>query len=723
MKRKCLIFVFLLYLFFIITNTFSGNVSAETKVIQTPKTVEEYNVFLKNSIWEGIYISGRGIPEIYDPKTRSYKKLNTSRLFTTGEVFFGDHNDVSDNDYVGGEYRFLGLDFFGNPFPNRSFPADYSTSGNPIIRDYVLNPYENRNILDNSYVPLSDVFNNSQKLKMLFMFSGVIFSTNQSQTMIDNWNLSFDDVYARNQELYSYNNPNWRERGNENQLLQIPFDKLKKINNISIPSTTFSKGQMATWHYTNTAGGILYDIFPINKLYLLNVGNNLTAKKLDVIEVVDGNYEVYMEVKNTSKSEINTNVPLPTRLKIKIGNDISIIETESFGDEWEYKETKRRYLAKFKVKELISPNTKITVSAMFNPNKDNDFKEITYDDNQISKSVYTPSNNFCNVSGSGESERYAIKTCTSWDSEGNCIYKGYTYHSISLLHSAKVDFNKSKQYLLGGWTRYGNHTSDSHNNVPKATGTNILEDKWNVSLINIPNSQLKKYGVSRDMIESLSELNVSKDEVKRLLRAGRSLELYGTMKVDLKIMSFSGESDINKRKKKFMKELIESLKTEGVKVSEGVVEDFEGNSKVKARVDKERTNNGDYITSSESKVRKTTFGTYREVNRYEKEFSFIIPIESVNEGGKQETDQGNLGSDYEVGNALNSFYTNVKNKNGLYGLSLSAFLNGKNIDSELNKNKVCYSIPEKFKIDGNIYDDVGTEDIDVDKDFDDDWDF
>jgi hypothetical protein len=645
----------------------------------------------------------------YSFKTNRSYSLNTSRYNADRLIFYGDEGDVSGiigkpNDVVNGIYRFMGItNDLKYAFSNSDFKFDHGTDGNIKGRKYYTSIYNNRaGVKNNSFKPYKNDWNRPFDIWTAFNFMGKSMNIADATKLHNEWYDSIDDKYDRDHATYRTNSGGfWIERSTDNEFMKFSSAKRKSILFIIQPPTEYSAGTAAEWHQVRVGGATrhFYDIFHINAMALGQ--DNFKATKLDVKEISDGTYEVYFTVNNSSGKDVDTLADIRTSMSIQMGGStFPIPDSTDFGSVWIKGQTKRVYMFVFSVDPSTPSNTPITVNANFN--YDQAFPEKTYSDNSLSRTVLTAPNPTCSVGGVGESKSYQIRQSDYYyDSNGDIQWYSWCESRTAFLsHSAKVMYDNTRQTLLGTWSLNSKGHDAMDNEVPDAKKADFGNDKFNIKITNhgIP-------GIT---------------DPKRVIRAGRDVMMHSTMVVDLSIMSFDSYGDVNSRKDAFINHLISTLKSEGVDVGSGVIVNNKDNSKIKAQLDplrsikvkKDKTNPIEYFGSS----------SCLRIQRYSKEFTIEIPIATKNEGGIQQTAQGDFKEDptYKVKNALTSFYTSINSLDGVKGIRLMGELDSSKLDGNLGTSMYCNSRSEKFGIQGNIYDDIRADETDK---HDDDWDF
>lgn len=635
------------------------------------------------------------------------KNINLSTFSENKDFYYGNSNDVKGNTKIHGIYTSIGLTSYEDSFPNRKTPYSVCTTGDIKNRNYILKPFKNKASINNSkYKPKHEEFNNPLLLQKYFIASNKYYSLQKTKDVKREWLENLNDPYAEDDE-YDLKQSYFKSLGcftrsdNNNQWDSISATKKDDIIHLIQVPTDYSHGVAIVFHKVYNQKGVYlgdyFDQFYIDPL----LGDNFKATTLNVNEVSSNNYEIHFEVTNASNRYVNTNQALTSLITIEIGGHKQSFEISEHGVEWEKGEKKISYFGTIELPPSTPENTKMKVTANFNNNKI--FDEKNYLDNIISSEIKTSSYPICTVSGGTENKDYSVRVCDSWvtNHKGNtvCASTVCDKRTINLSHDAKVKYNDSKQTLLGVWSRNTKgHTEMT--NVPKAYNADIEKEEYFIEINN----------------HVISELKV--DPFRRILRAGRSLEMYSLLEIELSIMSFEGLTDIEARKNNFITHLEDTLKSKGVDLGDGKVTNNNKKDSVKAQLDELRKKK-----ETSTPMATETFGetSCTVIERYTKKYKIFIPIKTKNEGGISTTNQGTFVEDvtYKVQDAISLFYTNINTMNGLHALEFEADVDGSKIGQGVNQ-VFCKSTPERFGIQGNIYDDIRTIDV---NDEDDDWDF
>lgn len=646
--------------------------------------------------------------------------VNFSRFEQYQEFYYGNTSNAIDNSTTRGKVRFMGRTSYEDNFLNRESMPDGCTTGDIKGRSYMVDPFDNKSKLNNNkYKPRHDNFNNVNRLVIYFDSSGKSYSIPEVTAIKRTWLNKLNDSYAMDDpyeptwddfKSFTYDGKNtcWKTRTKANQWTGMGMTKREQVVHITQIPTEISYGQFVAFHKAPASQGnfYYYDNFLINPL----MSNDFVATKLEIIESGGGSYEIFFTVRNDHGKDITLEKDLPTRLRFKVdGVEVAKTYTQDFGTVWKKAQSKRVKIGEFSLGPDLPEGTAIEVEAKYNHNEKLDYTEIRYDNNMLTKKIFTETYPVCTIGGGSENKLYSYRV-TDYDrpvtgsySDGTSyIYYPYTIcknEFAYLNHSASLDYNKAKQTLVGTWS-LNTKGHSSMTNVPKAYDAKPAEGKY---FIEITEPKFK-------------ELKIN--PIRRILRAGRDVSMYSTMDIEMSIMSFEGGGDIDSRKEAFKQELIRTLKANGVDVGSDAVKNNNKKDSVQSIVN-------DDIGISE-KAGPLTFVEFGEdscikIKRFQREYEISIPIKTKNEGGIQNTNQGDFSSDitYEVSNVIEKFYTDINTKDGLHALQFETNMDGSKIGPGVG-SMLCKAKPERFGVQGNIYDDVRADET---NNHDDDWDF
>lgn len=659
---------------------------------------------------------------------------NTSWLEVHAYLFYGTAHDANalglfdgSNTWYGAPInnnRFMGVTQ-GNRyvFPNRSIPEDVNTWGDPINRKFI--DWRNSDIKNGivSKTKIDVPWNRASHIAGAFLDEGVDMSEADAQILYEKWLDAFDDHYARNHEYYK-NKPGsvFKRYGDtSNHFLRMSKADRGKLAFIVQPPTEYTYGTFLEWHWyggDTNSGSHLYDSFNINPL--LSSGINFKATKLD-LNLVGDTVDINFTVKNDSENEEKFKEKVKTTLRV-FKNGLLIYEDanlEVFQDVWGKDESQTVNLGEINVGSL-QDSDEIRVYAEFNtPTRTK--KEKTYTDNAKTTAIKKPKQEMCPFGGSGSTKIYQVRVCGEYrtatdyytNPDGSTYSYTYTYcawtycdnRTIALRHNVSFYFNEDRQALLGMWSSNTSGHLKYKGKVQDATNADVVNEKW------------------KEKISSNSVPGVSK--LKRVIRAGRSLQMYGTIEIDMRIESFV-KGTLDNSQKAFVQALINDLKTVGLEVDSsndaGIVTNEQGKDKVPAQVDSSRVkNDGKYIKYSAGGVGEVIYGSNTclpQVPVYDKSYTFEIPVKTKNTNGKQDTSNGDYKPklSYDVNSGVADFFTNVNTRNGVHGMKFITTLTGNRIDPGFGATKECDTLPEEFAVQGNIYDDIRTEEVEVEED-------
>lgn len=698
--RKLIKYVMYICVFALFSTLFTVQASAVSVSEMKTFIKDEYNgFFMKN----GAYVS-----------LRDGYAINFSNFDRYKEFYYGSPGSV-DSDQVKGVWRFLGRTSYEDKFLNRDAPPDGCTTGNLKGRTYVTNPFDNKSKIVNSYKPKHDEFNKVSKIWGYFLKSNKTYSMEEVRNIKRSWLDLLDDSYAMDDSL----DKNWSvfkdlgcwvNRTNANQWLAMSMSKRESLVHITQIPTEYSYGQFVEFHKAPASQGNrhYYDthyIYPTMR-------DNFKATKLELVKAADGMYELFFTVKNDHGRAVTLQKDLPTMIKVSLNGVDQGLDTEAFGfgTVWKKDQSKRVKIADLPLGFDLPEGTEIKVEAKYNYKETVDYVEIGYEDNVKTTKIFTDTFPVCIIGGGSENKLYSYRV-TDYDRPVNStpdefgysyVYYPYTIcknEYAFLSHSASLNYNKAKQTLVGTWS-LNTKGHSTMNKVPKAFDAKPAEGKYSIEITE----------------PKFKELKIN--PIRRILRAGRDVSMYSTMDIELSIMSFEGGGDIDSRKEAFKQELINTLKAKGYDLGSGAVKNNNKKDSVKSIV-----NDDIGISEKSGPLIIVEFGedSCIKIKRFQREYEISIPIKTKNEGGIQNTNQGDFSSDitYEVSNVIEKFYTDINTKDGLHGLQFETNMDGSKIGPGVS-SMLCEAKPERFGIQGNIYDDVRSDET---NNHDDDWDF
>ena len=688
----------------------------------------------------------------------SYKKTKIPLRFGEydkhGFVHFGTPDQVKTitgqvNDRKGSEYRFLGTSADGvTPLTNFEFPDDIPTDGDTIGRKYVNNSWTRPNTLTNNFKPGPGVYNTPSNVKSIILykqyFKGHIDSMPYNidgQRMIDEWLRGIYDRYQRDHAYYKRTSKFWARSSSRtsNEFQKMSPSKLRSIAYIAMPPTMYTYGVANTYYDCGSvsASGYCYDVHWIDPIstHKSPVKPNLVASSVKARATSPIYYEVTFSAKNVANTNLTANVYSQGKYRIGGGAWKSMatpMAAVRHGSDWSKNKVNGALMGGIYVPPGTPVGTRIDVEVEINPvrggSRGVDEGSGNYGDNIKRMTLYTEEISMCMTGGAGSSQSYGSPYCSSSgtlpDGTSYCMSTSCSYSTYTLSNTAMIDYEKTKQTLLGMWSK--NRSSHVDKDVPEARDADLKTDQFSIKMSGDFANQLKKMGV----------------EPTRTIRAGRAVQMYGTIEVELNLSSFNGVADLEAKKNRFMKTLVDTLKTQGIQVDgNDAVKNNKGSTKTSVMLDDKRTStkiNGTVYTFGNKPegymyklVSPTTTNTYgssycRQIVVTSRTYTFVIPVKSKSDGGKQNTSQGDFVSEksYNVDDQTADFVTNINNKNGDYGLQFTLGMDRGALDSSFSGNQVCRSSSETFRIDGNIFDDVRSEDqtdkIDDDRE---NWDF
>lgn len=177
------------------------------------------------------FLAKMGVPTHVNGKAASYNSYKTYHM-----IIYGTPQDIADNDYKDGQYRYLGYTQYGEKFPNPDFPPDIGASG-PITE------WGNWVKVDGAQ---------------------------------ESWNSfgNYPKTYNQNTVLIGYDNENTKKY----TAADIGFEYAKLLS----PATAMSVGVVYT-RFINKYGYIRYATFRIPKINISISGNIATDQNIYVI--------------------------------------------------------------------------------------------------------------------------------------------------------------------------------------------------------------------------------------------------------------------------------------------------------------------------------------------------------------------------------------------------------------------------------------------------------
>lgn len=751
--RKIVLYIFVIGLVFFVNDSFVNAAEYITpkQVEKSPKSItplkrvlDTYDPYVLNPSGEFSTFTYKGVK--LDLKFGEYNN--------NGFVSFGYPNQVTSasgqlNDRKGSEYRFLGMSNDGyTPVTNFEFPDDIPTDGNTIGRSYVTYPWTKRDNLTNSFRPGLGVYNLPSRVRFAILekrkTDGLLTKNPtdaDAQKLIDTWLKGLYDRYQRDHAYYKRTSKFWARSSSRtsNEFQKMSPSKLRNIAYIAMPPTMYTYGVANTYYKCGSvsASGYCYDVHWIDPIstHKSPVKPNLVASSVKARATSPIYYEVTFSAKNVANTNLMANVYSQGKYRIGGGAWKSLatpMAAVRHGSDWTKNKVNGALMGGIYVPPGTPVGTRIDVEVEINPvrggSREVDEGSGNYGDNIKRMTLYTEEISMCMTGGAGTSQSYGSPYCSSVgtlpDGTRYCMSTSCSYSTYTLSNTAMIDYEKTKQTLLGMWSK--NRSAHTDKDVPEARDADLKSDQFSIKMGGDFAKQLKKMGV----------------EPTRTIRAGRSVQMYGTIEVELNLSSFNGVSDLESKKNRFMSNIINTLKTQGIQVDgNDAVKNNKGSTRTSVMLDTNRTStkiNGTVYTFGNKPegymykyVSPTTTNTYgssycRQIVVTSRTYKFVIPVKSKSDGGKQNTSQGDFVSakSYNVDDQTADFVTNINNKNGDYGLQFTLGMDRGALDSSFSGSQLCKSSSETFRIDGNIFDDVRSEDqtdeIDEDRE---NWDF
>ena len=720
---------------------------APVSTAQLLRSLSNYDSFVLDRFGEGnFYIYSLATGKKLDMMYTFYGRDGVLQFGGTGSVF---PSSGQVNNRKGSEYRFLGMSNDGfTPVTNFRFPDDIPTDGDTFGRDYVNQPWTKRESLTNSFKPGPGDYNKPSSVRVRILDkrhdTGKLLkdpTDADAQKLIDTWLKGLYDRYQRDHAYYKRTSKFWSRSSSRtsNEFQKMSPSKLRNIAYIAMPPTMYTYGVANTYYKCGSvsASGYCYDVHWIDPIstHKSPVKPNLVASSVKARATSPIYYEVTFSAKNVANTNLMANVYSQGKYRIGGGAWKSLatpMAAVRHGSDWTKNKVNGALMGGIYVPPGTPVGTRIDVEVEINPvrggSREVDEGSGNYGDNIKRMTLYTEEISMCMTGGAGTSQSYGSPYCSDYDKlpDGTyyCVSTSCSYSTYTLSNTAMIDYEKTKQTLLGMWSK--NRSAHTDKDVPEARDADLKSDQFSIKMGGDFAKQLKKMGV----------------EPTRTIRAGRSVQMYGTIEVELNLSSFNGVSDLESKKNRFMSNIINTLKTQGIQVDgNDAVKNNKGSTRTSVMLDTNRTStkiDGTVYTFGNKPegymykyVSPTTTNTYgssycRQIVVTSRTYKFVIPVKSKSDGGKQNTSQGDFVSakSYNVDDQTADFVTNINNKNGDYGLQFTLGMDRGALDSSFSGSQLCKSSSETFRIDGNIFDDVRSEDqtdeIDEDRE---NWDF
>lgn len=683
------------------------------------------------------YFSKYGSAFVVDGKlgtttSGGFKAMDTGYLSRKHAVF-GTHTDYSiapgnwgANKFSysnyganqGGSYRFIGLTYRGlYPFVSASIDDDFDSTGDTKGRNYA--NWRTENIRNNTAKPQFGVpWNDPQDIStVLSGKAGNYFSEDKANELYKKWVANFDDHYALKQ--YYMHSPSFKKsRSTINEWQPMSFEKKRNLALIMQIPTSKTTGKFIEWHSPCGNGGHCYDIYGINAVGL--AGEDFEATKLDVTTAGTA-VNVKFTVKYNGEKQRDLKFPSIDQYMVYLNGDklggISI-ENSLFPTVWEKGQTVTVDVGQFDLGYELLPTDILTVSAEFNYEEVHE--EDDFDNNFLSKTIKGLDDEVCPYGGVGEAKDYEVQVCGQYktitisgtNTDGSTYSYPYTYcakyvcetRTYNLKYGSEVKYDRTRQDLMGLWS--SNSFGHLNLSVPGATVSKPSNEEW------------------RKKIEGHKVPGV--DNLRRVLRAGRSIQLYGTVSVKITLEDYK-ESGLKSKRDKFYNALTKHSIIEGTDEGSGKVSNNVKETKDTVKYDSSRFKvQSKYIKYKEGEVIHTEYGygyassgkKCTVIDVYTQTFEFELPLRSNNLGGEQITSsKGDFytSKNYNISSSkTDSYFVDINTQNGVHSVNfmMKMYEIFKEVDSNFSGGtKLCKSLPEKFGIQGNIYDDTRVEDV------------
>lgn len=646
-------------------------------------------------------------------------------------IYYGSSNDAAKlqtNGTVGGDRRYIGVEHtMLSATHNPAVNYDICTDGTLRTRNVIDRPTFNNDLLNtksNRIDPGTKEFNRSDdielyytklaneapntkstKLKQLADSSGTEIRKTWAKMLDDKY--KYDDMIRMNKKHSTcYKRDRYSDIHSNHIATEFPnlIDRIDHFH-VTVPPTELTDGNAYEWHM----GGRFYDEF-----YITTRGGNFKATKLRVTHI-GTIIEAKLTVQNASGYAIDTKVGIPSQFKLTLPDGTTYVaDAPQLIGPWDNNESKTVTLfSNVKIPDQFINKT-LSVYGEFNPYKGEDYYESTYDDNSITTKVKigvdTITNDFngtCMKSYiSAKSETYGI---SQYDEDGDFLR--CDYYNIYLNSAISVGTQSAKHTTLTGlWSsnsrghyKYKDEIEDKdvgETNTLRATGTPQFSGR------NVINTK-----VTTHKVPGINKLG-------RVIRAGRNIEMYSGISLIITTQSFNSEATAKSNIDKMYNYMLgrtnkNKFVTRGNRVVgdtvKGTLKNNLGKEETPAQIDAHRKKETVSTTSS-----TTSYGDSRcgKIYVYTATKEFFVPLATKNAGGKQVTREGDYApiKEYSVGSNPYRLYTSIDSPDGMYNLFFRNYIDPTIFEGVNQKEDYCDTTPEKFVIQGNLYDDVRTED-------------
>ncbi|WP_312753794.1 hypothetical protein [Rummeliibacillus suwonensis] len=651
-----------------------------------------------------------------------YNKYDADNFRT---IFYGNATDASHlqiNDYVGSQRRYIGVEYtMKEPTHNPKVSYDYCTDGTLLARKVLNRPTNNpgsiptaNNLVKNGskkynyndtvklyYEVLATI--KSGKVKQLQDMSGREIREEWADLIYDKY--ADDDTIAMNKQQKHagcYLRPKYGISNMHANHIQLKYkDPIDRIDHfhVTVPPTELTDGQAYEWH-----NGSNYDGFRLS--YKANANFKAVEIKTKKVGKI---IEATLLVKNTMSHYVDTGTGIPAEFVVTEGSGHVLYSGLSLKalPKWQAGETKEIPLFNNYMLDDKYVGQELEIYANFNPDQGDAFYETSYSDNSTSTKIKIdgdPANDCdgtCIKSFFGTTKSYG--QLETQDDSDTLVCNTYT---VTLNNATEVSTNKHKYTTLTGvWSSntngHYNHKSDieakdvGEKDTLRATGTPQFSGDHviNTKVTNFKVPGIKKLG--------------------RVIRSGRSIEMYSGIHIRITAESFTSynkaESTINKMydymtgktdKNKFVSR---GNRTTGRELKNNL-----GKIETPAQIDGHRAER--VVKTSKT---KTHYGDCGDtLTKYSVVKEFFVPIATKNAGGKQKTQNGDFApsKDYNVTNDKYALFTSIDSPDGIYNIFFRNYVKPSIFEGGSGPEEFCDTNYEKVIIQGNLYDDVRTED-------------
>ena len=682
------------------------------------------------------------------------RKLNVDKSWYRGEksgwrIFvYGSTSDVpasqnTRNRYVG--YEYTGEDFAENP----RFHFDECTMGTILPRTVIHKPYlpsksstistykkriqsSNYNTtsdiklvmqrnLDNAVANLSDaeredlptVYTMEDAYAERMKASDMIYDKYADASMIA-INQKHSSCYVRHKQSAGMSENHIKKRWSD------PETRIEYFHIATFP-TPYTSGTAYEW---NTAPAKTYDSFR-----LVNDGDDFEAYDLKANRVGTSLSSVYFHVKNIAPRYVNTRSMLPSSFQIY--NDTSKLEIASFAStklgrfmpKWSQHQVKYAMMVD-NVDLSNFVNDKFTYSAEFNPKRT--YPEIDYKNNKMEiddEITNEKINDFvgsCYVSYIGEFKTYSVLQV---DKDGN----EYCKENFTNLSYA-VDMQTVEAKYRGITAMWSSNTKGHYLHREKIAAKNDSKEGNLIANGGMTVTSGSEKVTKKPVPSNFKVLGLTK--LGKVIRSGRALEYNSAVVFVITAQSYTSLLDAQNRARGFYNEMhkTDNMVVRGFNTSPGtnkILMQFnkgtKRNTEAPAMRDTRRKNT--VVAGVVENTFSETLGSVEcvQIRRYTATVKWTESITTKNAGGKQKIQKGDftINEDYQIGTNPRQIYTSPDNPDGIYEMAFRYYYNPQKIDAYIMEDdENCTTEPDLLVVQGNIYDDVRSNDV-TDKEVDD----